>query len=589
MTLLDPATLKRVQEWLIADYDEKNKAEIQELMKNNPQELIDAFYTDLSFGTGGLRGLMGIGTNRMNQYTVRKATQGLANYIKQQKIDNPSVVIGFDSRNNSHFFANVAAQVLAANGIKVHLLKEMRPVPYVSFSCRHLHCTAAVMITASHNPPEYNGYKVYWSDGAQIVPPQDTGIMQEVEAIHNPFIIHTAKLEDPLIETVDELLDDDYLEAINPLQHFPEQNRQFGKDLKIVYSSLHGTGITLMPKALLEWGFTTLHLVPKQCDPDGNFPTVKFPNPEYPETLKLGIEELVKTQSDILIVTDPDADRFGVAVMHKGQPVLLTGNDTAAICVYFLCETLKSQGKLPAKGAFVTTIVSTELLKTIASAYNLPCFEVLTGFKYIGEMIRLWENDPNGYQFIFGAEESYGSLIGTHARDKDSIVSSCLISEIALWAKKQNLTLVDILHKIYRTFGIFREKQFSLNFNPGKEGMEQIATLMSHLRSNPPQQIMGLAVKILEDYQNRTRLNLETKQKESLTLPKSNVLLFRLADGSKLVIRPSGTEPKLKIYASVTQKTFASIEEAIAQCDAKLDQLIASLEDDLKGPKKHAI
>lgn len=571
---LDPSVRSRIQQWLDGPYDEKTKSEIRRLMKEDPAALTDAFYKDLSFGTAGLRDLMGVGTNRLNPYTIRMATQGLANYINKHVKGPKSVFIGFDSRHNSTIFAQQTAQVLAANGIQVLLLKELRPTPFISFGCRYKKCTAAVMITASHNPAEYNGYKVYWSDGGQIVPPHDTGIMAEVNAIKKIEDVKMADLHHPLIQIVDEKLDQAYYDAIRPLQHFPEVNKREGAKLKISYTSLNGCGITMSPIALKDWGFTNVNFVEAQIKPDGDFPTTKFPNPEFPETLKLGIEQLQKSHSNILIANDPDADRTGAVALHQGKPVILSGNEIASICVHYICETLKRQKKMSPKGAVVTTIVTTPLLKKITESYGETCFEVLTGFKYIGEKIHLWEGAKDGYQFLFGAEESLGFLIGTHARDKDAVVSTCLLSEIALQAKLQGKTLVDLLYAIYKEHGIFREKQDSLSFKPSKENMMKIQALIENLRKKPPDQIGGQKVTAIEDYESGVSQNLATGKKEKLTLPKSEVLLFRLADESRLVIRPSGTEPKIKFYAAAHTKTFSSIPDGIGSCDEKLEKLL---------------
>lgn len=553
---------RRVQEWLSGPYDEGSKAEVKVLARD-PEALTDAFYTDLSFGTGGLRGLMGVGTNRMNIYTVRKATQGLANYILKSGDKKSGVLIGFDSRHHSHAFAWEAARVLAGNGIKVFLLKELRPTPFVSFACREKGCQAAIMITASHNPKEYNGYKVYWSDGGQITSPHDTRIMQEIEAIDKLTDVKIASEHDPLITQTNGALDEAYILAISSLQHFPQENRHFGSMINIVYTSLHGTGFTLMPKALSAWGFTTVRFVQKQIIPNGDFPTVAFPNPEYAETLHLGIEEMVKTHGDLLIATDPDADRMAIAVMHQGKPTILNGNEIATLCVYFIAQTLLEQKKMPPKGAFVTTIVTTELLPLIARSFEAHCFEVLTGFKYIGEKIHMWEEKKDGFQFLFGAEESYGYLLGTHARDKDGIVAGCLMAEMALSQKRQGKTLVDLLEDIYRKYGMFKERQISLNFKPGKEGSDEIQKLMSRLRSSPPKILAGQEVIDFEDFEKGGKKN----------LPPSDVLLFRLKDKSRVIIRPSGTEPKIKIYIAVRQEKFSSLEEGIAICNEKIDLL----------------
>ncbi len=558
---MDSKIKARIDAYLQGPFDEKSKQEVRDLLKSNPEALVDAFFTDLSFGTGGLRGLMGVGTNRMNLYTVAKATQGLASYICKQGNPEAGVVIGYDSRHHSKEFAEETARVLAGNGVRAFLLPEIRPTPFVSFATRAKKAQAGVMITASHNPKEYNGYKVYWSDGGQVVPPHDKGIMAEVEAVKE--IRHSDNFE-----TLDNTLDSAYLDAITKLKHFNESS-----NLKIAYTSLHGVGITLMPEALKRWGFQNIAFVEKQIIPNGDFPTVKFPNPEYPETLSLGIATLEKTSSDILLATDPDADRLAVAVKHQGKSVILSGNEIAALCTNFLCETLQAQNKMAPRGAVVTTIVTTELLKEIAKAYRYACFEVLTGFKYIGEKIHQWETHADGYTFLFGAEESYGYLLGTHSRDKDGIVSGCFIAEMAHQLQKKGQTLVDYLHAIYRRFGLFREQQLSLDFSPGQAGAEEIKALMQRLRAHPPTKIGTQAVVSCEDFLK------PTPEK----LPRSDVLLFRLADESKIIIRPSGTEPKVKIYAAVRQKKFDSVDQAIQACDAKLTALLAAIKVELKS------
>jgi phosphomannomutase len=572
----------RIADWLEGPFDEDTKEEIREMQASDPKKLEDAFYADLAFGTGGLRGLMGIGPNRMNKYTVRKATQGLANYLKKQFQNGLlSVLIGYDSRHHSKEFAEEAARVLNANNIHVFLLKDIRPTPYVSFACRYKNCHAAIMITASHNPKEYNGYKVYWQDGAQVVPPHDVGIMKEVEAITSYDQILLSSKTQASCQILDESLDKAYLEAISPLQHYPKESREQGKDLKIVFTSLHGTGITIAPKALESWGFSSITYVKDQIIPNGDFPTVKFPNPEYPEALKLGIQLLLETKSDILLATDPDADRLGVVVQHKGAPVILNGNETASLCIEYLCSVLFEQKKMPPHPAFVTTIVSSDLIPAICKHYKVHCFEVLTGFKYIGEKIHLWELQSPSYSFIFGAEESYGYLIGTHSRDKDAVVSCCLLAEMALYFKKRGMTLVDFLNRTYQKYGIFREKQASIEFAPGKEGMETMKSLMQKLRQSPLQEVCGKKVVGMEDYLESKKEDLETHQKTVLTLPKSDVLLLRLEDQSKLVIRPSGTEPKLKIYAGTRWTQFSDLVKGIQEADAHLDSLLGRMKTTL--------
>ena len=565
---------KRAEAWLNSPFDSDTQSQVRMLMQK-PQELIDAFFCDLSFGTGGIRGLMGVGTNRLNIYTIQRVTQGLANYLHQQKKAG-KIVIGFDSRHHSKEFAEEAAKVLAANQIQVFFINELRPTPYISFACRFMQADAAIMITASHNPAQYNGYKVYWSDGGQVVFPHDIGIMREVEKISQPSQIHLSNLANPIIQQIGNSLDQSYLQAIAPLQIYPEQDRQTGKELKITYTSLHGTGSTIVPQALTEWGFSQIYLVKEQCQPDGSFPTVAFPNPEYKETFTMGLKTMLDTQSDLLIATDPDADRIGIAILHHNKPILFDGNQVAAICVDYLCEVLTLEHKMPDKAAIITTIVSTELLKSIAKYYKVAYMEVLTGFKYIGELIHKWEQSQEGYHFLFGAEESYGYLIGTHTRDKDAIVMSCLLAEITLYAKKHNQTLQDRLEKVYQTYGLFQEKQFSIDFPAGQEGMEKMQKVMQHLRQNPLNTIADIEVLYIEDYQRRVRFNMQSKQEQALKLPCSNVLLFRLKDQSRLIIRPSGTEPKIKIYISTHINSYSSLEEGINQCQAHLHILLNS-------------
>lgn len=565
---------KRAESWLNSPFDPNTQNQVRLLMQK-PQKLIDAFFCDLSFGTGGMRGLMEVGTNRLNIYTIQRVTQGLANYLNQQKKAGKAV-IGFDSRHHSKEFAEESAKVLAANEIQVFLINELRPTPYISFACRFMQADAAIMITASHNPAPYNGYKVYWNDGGQVLPPHDTGMMQEVEKILQPSQIYLSSLSNPLIQQIGNSLDQPYLQAIAPLQNFSKENRQTGKDLKITYTSLHGTGSTIVPQALIDWGFSQIYLVKEQCQPDGSFPTVAFPNPEYQETFVIGLKYMLATQSDLLIATDPDADRIGIAVLHHNKAILLNGNQVAAICADYLCEVLSAEHKMPARAAIITTIVSTELLKNIAKHYGIAYMEVLTGFKYIGELIHKWEKSPESYHFLFGAEESYGYLIGTHTRDKDAIVMSCLLAEIALYAKRQNQTLQDRLEKIYQTYGLFQEKQFSMDFATGKEGIEKIQKMMQRLRKNPIPSIAAIKVLYIEDYQKGIRFTLEPKKEEDLDLPYSNVLLFRLKDQSRLIIRPSGTEPKIKIYLSTCLHSYASLEQGMDQCQAHLDALLTN-------------
>lgn len=582
---LDPVTEKNVKLWLDGAYDAATKANIRKMLDENPKEVVDSFYTNLVFGTGGLRGIVGVGCNRMNNYTIRAATQGLTNCILKlpKPSDGYSVFIGYDSRNHSREFSEEAAKVLAANGIKVYLFKKLRPTPLVSYGCRMNKCNAAIMITASHNPPEYNGYKVYWNDGGQVLPPHDQDIIAEVEKITDPSQVKVLKsLETPLIEELLEEVDDSYVKAIHPLQLYPEINKKEGKNLKVVYTSLHGTGITMVPKTLDDWGFTNYLFVDPQVVIDGNFPTVKSPNPEEKSALSMGIDKVIQSGADLLIATDPDADRVGVAVKHHGEVVLLNGNQMAAVLLEHVCNALSDQNRLPEKAVFVKTIGTTELFQAICNSYNRPCVNVLTGFKYIAQKIREWEEDPkNGLQYIFGGEESYGYLLGTKVRDKDAVISSALICEVALQAKKQGKTLVDLLHDLYNKHGYYLEKLLSVVFEESKEGKDKMAAGMDRVLNNPPTTLAGKTVVALEDYQTSVRTDLKTGKKTQITLPKSDVLFFWLEDGSKAMIRPSGTEPKIKIYCGVVLKEYKDLQDAEKRAGEYADNLLKDLQSHL--------
>lgn len=563
----DSQTQSNLDEWLSGDYDQATTDEIRRLIKEDPKEISDAFYTKLGFGTAGLRGIMGVGPNRMNAYTVQAATQGLANYLKKRIKGECKVLIGYDSRNYSHAFAMQTAQVLAGNGIGVRIYRDIRPVPMVSFGCVELGCHAAVMITASHNPPQYNGYKVYWSHGGQVLPPHDQGIIEEVNNIDSLSQIRVAPLEHPNIQWIGEELDQAYLNKTRSLQALEGQNREYGHALKVVYTALHGTGITMVPKSLKDWGFTQVLGVEKQNHPHGDFPTIKTPNPEEHDSMRMGIDLLQESASDLLLGTDADADRLGVVVMHHQKPVFLDGNQIASLCLHHVLSSLHAEGRLPKRSAVIKTIVTSELFHAIAQSYDCVCFDVLTGFKYIGELISAWESDPkSGYHYVFGAEESYGSLLGTHARDKDAIIACSLVCELALDAKLRGKTLVDCLDDLYRQYGVYRERLASVTYS-GKEGAEKMGRVMSDLRNNPPQSIGGIAVQTLEDYLTGTQLLIQSQHKKPLTLPRSNVLRFWLADGSKVVVRPSGTEPKIKLYLAVHAKASKNLQETVIACD----------------------
>ncbi|MCB1114460.1 MAG: phospho-sugar mutase [Chlamydiia bacterium] len=580
--MLDEEAEKNIQSWLAQEYDDKTKDTIRQMLNADDPELNNAFYTNLAFGTGGMRGIMGVGTNRMNRYTIMRATQGLANYIEEENLPNPSVLIGYDSRHHSREFAEIAARVLAANEIDVYIASDIRPTPWVSFGCRFKRCNAAIMITASHNPPEYNGYKVYWSDGAQVLPPHDKGIIEDVNKIESLSEIKKTDLKSPFITWIDEEIDNAYLKAIRPLSLCPDQNKTKGENLKVLYSSLHGTGIKLLPKAMQDWGFSNLTLVEKQCIPDGDFSAAPSPNPEDPEALKMGVEQLLKENLDLLIATDPDADRVGAVVNHQGKAVYLNGNQIACLGLYHILSEKKVQNTLPDNGAAIKTIVTTELFKKIANNFGVTCFNVHTGFKYVAEKIREWEEDSNPYQYLFGGEESFGYLWGTYARDKDGISASLLIQEIALKQKLKGKTLIDLLNEIYERYGLFFETLKSVRFEETKEGKEKMAQSLDKLRNSPPKSLADIAVKTLDDYQKRKRFDLLSGHVTELPLAQSNVLIFWLEDDSKVMVRPSGTEPKVKLYCGVSQSTFSNQEEALQTLKSKANTLINALESHLQ-------
>jgi len=555
---VDPAIRANVQKWLGEGYDEATRTEIVRLINEDPKGLTDAFYTNLTFGTGGLRGIMGPGSNRMNRYTVQYATQGLANYLKKTGQKSLKVAIGYDSRHHSKEFAEASAQVLAGNGIEAFLFEGIRPTPLVSFAVRHLGCAAGIMITASHNPPQYNGYKVYWNDGGQILPPHDKGIIQEVVKIEDMAEVHTCALNDPLIHHIGKEVDEAYLNAIEPYMLNKKLAAEKGATLKILYSSLHGTGIAIVPEVLRRAGFSQVRFVEKQIIADGNFPTTASPNPEEPKALELGMKQLLAEEDDIFIATDPDCDRLGVVVAHKGQAIPLTGNQVSAICVDAICKTMPREAFL--KAGFVKTIVTTELFRAIVENYGGHLFDVLPGFKYIAEKIRLWEEDPNGLHFIFGGEESYGYLLGTHARDKDAAIMCAVISEIALKCKQEGKTLIDYLNELYATYGLYYEKPFSLKFEDGKAGKEAQNKILEKFRAAPPATLGGHTIAKIGDLKQGTIITLSTGQKEEVALPRADVLLFILDDGSKIVVRPSGTEPKMKVYLLLRERANAQKE-----------------------------
>ncbi|MEN9654065.1 MAG: putative phosphoglucomutase/phosphomannomutase [Chlamydiota bacterium] len=541
--------------WLHPPFDAATRAEVKRLMDEDPKALADAFSKDLSFGTGGMRGIMGVGTNRMNIYTIRRATQGLANYLTKGP-DPVKVFVGFDVRLHAPEFALETARVLIGNGIDVLLAVAPTPTPLVSFACRYYGCSGAVMITASHNPPEYNGYKVYSADGGQVVFPHDTGIMAEVAKV---ISFTDIPLGDPSqITKVGFDLDEAYFSMLRQLRFDVNPN---ASSLKIVYTPLHGTGLRLMPKALAEWGFSHLELVESQAAPDGRFPNAPKPNPEEASALKLGIEQLQRNGGDLLIATDPDADRVGV-VASGG--VMLSGHQVGSILLDHICQRLLTEGRLPDNGACIKSIVTSELFRKIASLYGIACFDVLTGFKYIGEKIHEWEQSFGGYQYIFGAEESYGYLYGTSVRDKDAISSACLIADAAEAERRRGRTLVDALHDLFRRHGVHAEALLNIVFEDTQEKRALMQEAMRALRHLPPTKVGDIAVIAYEDYEaSPTPLN----------LPKSDVVRLWLEDGSKVVFRPSGTEPKLKIYIEVVEPCSDDLALSIQQAQVRLKKL----------------
>ncbi|MCX7697560.1 MAG: phospho-sugar mutase [Bacteroidales bacterium] len=552
--------LDKVQHWLNGPYDEETKTQILYLQNNKPEELKEAFSEELEFGTGGLRGIMGVGPNRMNKYTVGAATQGLANFLKKQYPNQSiAVAISYDSRNNSKFFAELAASILSANGIKVFMFNELRPTPELSFTVRYFYCKAGIMITASHNPPEYNGYKVYGEDGGQVVSPYDQMIINEVRAITSPDQINFTP-DSSLIHILDNNFDTFYIQAIRKSILQPDVIKK-KSDLSIVYTPLHGTGYRLMEEALKDIGFTNVFVVPEQAVIDGNFPTVKYPNPEDPEAMQLAIEYAKQRNADLVIASDPDADRLGVGIKTSdGNYLLLNGNQIATILLYYTLSTKKSKNELPPHGMIIKTIVTTELIREIAKDFNVKMYDVLTGFKYIAEIIRKKEGEE---LFLGGCEESYGYLGNDMIRDKDGIMAGCMIAEVAAYCALQNKTLLDYLNDIYEKYGFYMEEQVSLT-KKGLQGKEEIKAMMEKLRQNPPQTIASKQVIKIKDFLTREEVDLPSKNIQTISLPKSNVLQYFLDDESKITVRPSGTEPKIKFYFEVKIHPFSTEAKTLA-------------------------
>ncbi len=573
---MDAAILARVQVWLNGNYDAETKSAIQQLQQENPDELADSFYRNLEFGTGGLRGIMGVGTNRMNKYTVGMATQGFANYLKKTYGDAPiKVAIGHDSRNNSRFFAETTANVFAANGCEVYLFEALRPTPELSFAIRHLGCQAGVVCTASHNPKEYNGYKAYWNDGGQLVPPHDKNVITEVEAITSVDEVKWSGGESR-IQLMGKDMDAAYIEMVKGLSVYPDVIAK-QHDLKIVYTPIHGTGITLVPDVLKAFGFTNVTIVDEQATPDGNFPTVVYPNPEESEAMHIGLQKAKALDADILLGTDPDSDRVGIGVKnHKGEWVLMNGNQTAVLAFAYMMEARRAKGIAQPNDMVISTIVTTEMINDVAKANNVACYNVLTGFKWIAELVKAKEGKEN---YIVGGEESFGLMIGDKTRDKDAISAVALLCEMAAYEKNQGRTLFDKMIDLYTQYGFYYENLISIT-KKGMNGQKEIAAMMEGYRTNPPATINGAQVVQLLDYQLQQGKNLVTGESWMIDLPKSNVLQFVTADGSKISARPSGTEPKIKFYFSVKTDlaSRADFDTKLAELEHKINGIVKDMQ-----------
>ncbi|HLG40341.1 MAG TPA: phospho-sugar mutase [Chitinophagaceae bacterium] len=572
---MDAAIKEKVNVWLNGSFDQPLKDEINRLMKENPNELADAFYRNLEFGTGGLRGIMGVGTNRMNKYTVGMATQGYANYLKQSfSGEQVKVAIAHDSRNNSRFFAETTANVFAANGIKVYLFEALRPTPELSFAIRHLGCQGGVVCTASHNPKEYNGYKAYWNDGGQLVPPHDKNVIKEVEKIASVDEVKWTGGERN-IAIIGKDVDEEYIKMVKGLSVYPEVIAKH-KDLKIVYTPIHGTGIMLVPEVLKRFGFANVTIVDEQSKPDGNFPTVVYPNPEEKETMSIGLKKSKELDADILLGTDPDADRVGIGIKdNHGEWVLMNGNQTAVLAFNYVMEARKTKGIAKPNDMVISTIVTTGMINRIAEKNGVACYNVLTGFKWIAEMIRQKEGKQN---YVIGGEESFGLMIGDKIRDKDAVSAVALLCEMAAYEKDKGKTLFDKLLDLYVEYGFYKEDLISIT-KKGMDGQQQIAAMMETYRGNPPKSINGSEVVELLDYELRKGKNLKTGKEWNIGLPKSNVLQFILADESKISARPSGTEPKIKFYFSVNAKlnSRADFDKVNKELEEKIKAIIKDM------------
>lgn len=570
--------LEKYNNWITNEYfDDITKAELLAI-KDSPKEIQDRFYRELEFGTGGIRGVIGAGTNRMNLYTVRKASQGLANFIIKEGGQDRGVAIAYDSRRMSTEFATEAALCMNANGIKSYIFDSLRPTPELSFAVRELHCIAGIVITASHNPAEYNGYKVYWEDGAQITFPKDKEIITEVNNVKDYADVKTidksAAISAGLFNVIGSEIDDRYMEELKKQSIHPEIIKEVAKDIKIVYTPLHGAGNLPVQRVLKELGFEQVYVVPEQENPDGEFPTAPYPNPEDPKAFALALELAKKVDADIVLATDPDADRLGVYAKDTstGEYVSFTGNMSGMLIAEYILRERKLNGTLPSNGALVKTIVTTNMADAVAKAYNVKLIEVLTGFKYIGEQIRLFEQNDT-YKYIFGLEESYGCLAGTYARDKDACVAVMLLCEVAAWCKKNNHTLWDQMLRIYEEYGYFQEGLESITLK-GMDGTKKIREIMDKLRKNPPQQLGDNRVLAVRDYENSTRRDLVSDEAYKLNLIKSNVLYFELSDDAWCCVRPSGTEPKIKFYMGVKGRSLGESDKMLQELRNSLMSIV---------------
>lgn len=573
---VDPKVIEKARQWLNGNYDAETRRAVKEMMEKDLPELIECFYRDLEFGTGGLRGIMGTGTNRMNKYTVGAATQGLANYMKIALPGESEIraAIACDSRNNSEYFARITAEVLAANGIKVFLFDSLRPTPELSFAVRYLKCHTGVVITASHNPREYSGYKVYWNDGGQLVPPHDKNVIAEVQKIASVDDIRFSG-GDANISIIGEEIDREYLKMVVSYSLNPDIIRR-QSDMKIVYTPIHGTGYRLVPEALKAFGFTSINLVKEQQTPDGNFPTVHSPNPEEKAAMELALKLAKKINADLILATDPDADRVGIGVKDNNDNfILLNGNQSASLLIYYLIRQWKQKGKLTGKEFIAKTIVTSELLKEIANSHGVESFDVLTGFKYIAEIIRRFEGERT---FIGGGEESYGYLVGDQVRDKDAVMACAMLAETAAWARNMGMSMYDLLINIYHEYGFYLEDLISIT-KKGKAGAEEIQQMMDGYRSKPPREINGIPVERIRDYKLQKETDMESGAVSSIDLPKSDVLQFFLRGGSKITVRPSGTEPKIKFYFGVrgSLSDKGQFDEVNAAMRTQLEEMITAM------------